>query len=105
MLGKVVEDDSGDRDAPLDVCWRFQVLEGEDELDRLLHYAQTFEKHGKGNGKFGEYYQAFQKRIDSLCDMRREEAENGGEIRKRAPEVQLEWEFLACSQRRRESMI
>lgn len=43
-----------------DVCWRFQVLEGENELDRRVNYAQAFGKHGSGDEDFDEYVRAFQ---------------------------------------------
>jgi hypothetical protein len=36
-------------DDAADVCWRFQIAEGEDLLDRLLAYTHAFGKHGSGD--------------------------------------------------------
>ena len=46
-----------------DVCWSFQIAEGEDLLDRLLTYAQAFGKHGSGDKDYDEYVHAFQSKI------------------------------------------
>lgn len=50
-------------DDAADVCWRFEILEGEDVLERLLHYAQGFGKHGSGDDDFDEYVRAFHGKI------------------------------------------
>ena len=50
-----------------DVCWRFQITEGEDMVERLLHYAQAFGKHGSGDDGFDEYVLAFQRKISGLA--------------------------------------
>ncbi|EPE25484.1 hypothetical protein GLAREA_01396 [Glarea lozoyensis ATCC 20868] len=57
----LAEDDDG-----ADVCWRFQIAEGEDELDRLLAYSQAFGKHGSGDEHYDEYVHAFQEYIMKL---------------------------------------
>ena len=57
------EDDGEDAD----VCWRFQITEGEDMLERLLQYAQAFGKHGSGDDGFDEYVLAFQRKITGLA--------------------------------------
>jgi len=49
-----------------DVCWRFQIAEGEDLLDRLSAYAIAFGKHGSGDEDYDEYVHAFQGRIASI---------------------------------------
>ena len=37
----VFAEDDGD----VDMCWSFQIMEGEDRLNRLVAYAQAFGKH------------------------------------------------------------
>ena len=59
------DDDDGDED----VCWRFQIMEGEDMLDRLLNYSQAFGNVGKrssGDDYYDQYVMAFQERITYL---------------------------------------
>ena len=41
------------------VCWRLQIAEGEDMLDRLLAYAHTFGEHGSGDKDYDEYVDTF----------------------------------------------
>ena len=50
-----------------DVCWRFQIAEGEDALDRLLAYAQAFGKHGTGDEDYDEYVRAFQGTVTGIA--------------------------------------
>ncbi len=57
-------------DDAADVCWRFQIEEGEDMLDRLLWYAQAFGKRGSGDEDYDEYVGAFQRKINGLVVMR-----------------------------------
>lgn len=52
------------------MSWRFEVLEGEDELDRLVHYGQAFGKHGSGDKDFDKYVMAFQGKVNRLWAMR-----------------------------------
>ena len=52
------------------MCWRFQIAEGEDLLDRLSAYTLTFGKYGSVDEDYDEYIYAFQGRIASLV-MRR----------------------------------
>jgi hypothetical protein len=56
-----------ENDDAADVCWRFQIVEGEDPLDRLLAYAQAFGKHGLGDEDYDEYVHAFQVKITGLA--------------------------------------
>lgn len=67
-------------DAVADVCWRFQVLEGEDEIDRLVHYGQAFGKHGSGDEDYDEYVRAFQGKVNGHWVIRTV-IKNGGKIR------------------------
>lgn len=53
-------------DDAADVCWRFQITEGEDQLDRLLVYARAFGKHGSGDEDYDEYVHAFQRKVTGL---------------------------------------
>ena len=48
------------------MCWRFEVLEGENQVERLLRYAQAFGKHGSGNDEFDKYVIEFQRRVTGL---------------------------------------
>jgi hypothetical protein len=50
-----------------DVCWRFQVAEGEDVLDRLLAFAQALGKDGSGDEDYDEYVRAFQGKVTGLA--------------------------------------
>lgn len=54
-------------DDTADVCWRFQIAEGEDPQDRLLAYAHAFRKHGSGDEDYEEYIHAFQRKITALA--------------------------------------
>ncbi|KAH6662691.1 hypothetical protein B0J14DRAFT_645188 [Halenospora varia] len=54
-------------DDTADMCWRFQIAEGEDLLDRLLAYAHAFGKHGWGDENYDEYVHAFQGKITGLA--------------------------------------
>ena len=62
-------------DEDADVCWSFQIMEGEDRLNRLLAYAQAFGKHGSGDDYYDQYVDKFQSTIISLC-LRRMAIEN-----------------------------
>ncbi len=64
-------------DDAADVCWRFQIAEGEDVLDRLLAYAQAFGKHGSGDEDYDEYVRAFQCKVTGLV-VRRMCGKEGG---------------------------
>jgi hypothetical protein len=57
-------------DDAADVCWTFQIAEGEDLLDRLLVYAHAFGKHGSGDEDYDEYVHAFQGKITGLAARR-----------------------------------
>lgn len=57
-------------DDAADVCWRFQIAEGEDLLDRLLAYAHAFGKHGSKGENYDEYVHAFQGKITGLAARR-----------------------------------
>ncbi|KAI9710256.1 MAG: hypothetical protein M1820_002749 [Bogoriella megaspora] len=50
-------------DSSADACWRFQIAEGEDEMDRLLAYAQSFRKRGLPVLDCDEYVKAFQEQV------------------------------------------
>ena len=50
-----------------DVCWRFQIAEGEDALDRLLAYAHAFGKHSSGDEDYDEYVYAFQSTVTGIA--------------------------------------
>ncbi|KAL8791603.1 MAG: hypothetical protein Q9195_005808 [Heterodermia aff. obscurata] len=49
-----------------DVCWSFQIMEGEDLMDRLWAYSLAFGKHGSGDDYYDEYVSAFQHKITGL---------------------------------------
>ena len=53
-------------DEDSDGCWTFEIMEGEDRLNRLLAYAQAFGKHGSGDDDYDEYVIAFQQKITGL---------------------------------------
>jgi hypothetical protein len=48
------------------VCWRFQIAEEDDVVDRLLAYAQAFGKHGSEDQDYNEYVHAFQGKVRGL---------------------------------------
>ena len=54
-------------DGEEDVCWSFQIVEGEDMLNRLLTYAQGFGKHAtRRDHHHDEYVIEFQRKINGL---------------------------------------
>ncbi|CAF9915477.1 MAG: hypothetical protein HETSPECPRED_002501 [Heterodermia speciosa] len=59
----VFAEDDGDED----VCWSFEIMEGEDLMGRLQAYAQAFGNHGSGDDHYDEYVRAFQCEITGLC--------------------------------------
>ena len=56
-----------DEDGDEDVCWTFQIMEGEDTMNRLSAYAQAFERDGSGDDDYDQYVTAFRRKLGSIA--------------------------------------
>lgn len=55
-----------EEDETEDVCWRFQIIDGENVHDRFMAYVAALGKYGSGDEDFEEYVRAFQCKVLQL---------------------------------------